>query len=209
MASHQQQIRRGTDAQIAAFTPALGEVVYNTTTKRLHAGDGATLGGIPAARLDELVSSVPPGGIMAHAGASAPSGWLLCYGQAVDRDDYADLFAEIGVTFGSGDGSTTFNLPDLRGRVIAGQDDMGGSSANRLTSPLNGDTFGAAGGAESVTLAANNIPANVLTTDGGPAPSGDPGVDQDYVKSTSHTGSGSSPVSVVQPTMVLNWIIKY
>lgn len=59
---------------------------------------------------------VPAGCIMAYAGATAPDGWLLCHGQAVSRKDYGDLFAAIGIAYGQGDGATSFNLPDLRGR---------------------------------------------------------------------------------------------
>ena len=95
------------------------------------------------------------GEVTAYAGSSAPAGWLLCYGQAVSRTTYADLYATTGDTYGSGDGSTTFNLPDLRGRVVAGQDDMGGVSANRLTNQsggLDGDTLGDTGGSETHTL---------------------------------------------------------
>lgn len=100
---------------------------------------------------------VPVGSVFSYGGASAPAGFLLCYGQAISRTNYAALFTVLGSTFGAGDGSTTFNLPDLRGRVIAGQDDMGGTSANRLTGTsgsLNGDTLGASGGAETHTITA-------------------------------------------------------
>lgn len=62
----------------------------------------------------------PPGIVAPYAGASAPDYWLLCDGSAVSRTDYADLFDAIGTTFGSGDGSTTFNVPDLRSRVPLG-----------------------------------------------------------------------------------------
>lgn len=99
--------------------------------------------------------SVPVGAVFDYAGSTAPSFYLLCYGQAVSRTTYAKLFAILGETYGSGNGVTTFNLPDLRGRVIAGKDDMGGTSANRLTNQsggLNGDTLGASGGAETHTL---------------------------------------------------------
>lgn len=99
--------------------------------------------------------SMPAGMLFPYAGASAPTGYLLCHGQAVSRTTYADLFTAIGTTYGTGDGSSTFNLPDLRGRVIAGQDDMGGSSANRLTNQtggLDGDTLGATGGSETHAL---------------------------------------------------------
>src|SRR5690606_25444111 len=72
------------------------------------------------------------------------------------RTDYARLFAAIGTTFGTGDGVTTFNLPDGRGRVVAGKDNMGGSAAGRLTNAVSGGTgttLGAAGGSESYTPA--------------------------------------------------------
>lgn len=104
---------------------------------------------------------LPVGTLVEYAGSTAPDKWLFCYGQAIDRSDYADLFTLIGTTFGVGDGSTTFNIPDCRGRAVAGKDDMGGTSANRLTSPLNGDTLGAAGGDEGHALTAAQVP--VLT----------------------------------------------
>jgi microcystin-dependent protein len=89
---------------------------------------------------------------MPYAGASAPVGFLLCYGQAVSRTDFADLFDAIGTAYGSGDGFTTFNVPDLRGRVIAGKDNMGGSAASRLTGTTISSgalTLGNVGGAET------------------------------------------------------------
>lgn len=64
---------------------------------------------------------VPAGAVSAYAGASAPSGWLLCDGSAVSRTTYADLFTAIGTAYGAGDGSTTFNVPDLRGRSPVGK----------------------------------------------------------------------------------------
>lgn len=99
--------------------------------------------------------STPAGVVMPFAGSTSPDGWLLCYGQAISRTDYATLFSVLGTTYGTGDGSTTFNLPDMRGRIAAGKDDMGGSAANRLTSGgsgITGTTLGNAGGAETVTL---------------------------------------------------------
>jgi microcystin-dependent protein len=83
-------------------------------------------------------STFPSGVMVPYAGSSAPTGWLLCFGQAVSRSTYAALFTAIGTTYGAGDGSTTFNLPDARGRVIAGKDDMGGSAASRLNTSLTG-----------------------------------------------------------------------
>jgi microcystin-dependent protein len=97
---------------------------------------------------------VPVGSVMPFAGSTAPANWLLCYGQAVSRTQYAGLFLTLGTTYGSGDGSTTFNLPDLRGRSISGVDNMGGSTANRVTaatSGITGTTLGAVGGTENLT----------------------------------------------------------
>ena len=93
----------------------------------------ATQQSIKAYIASQLTASTPAGVISPYAGASAPTGYLLCFGQAVSRTTYSDLFSAISTTYGAGDGSSTFNLPDLRGRVIAGQDDMGGSAASRLT----------------------------------------------------------------------------
>lgn len=93
--------------------------------------------------------SVPIGAQFAYGGTSAPSGYHLCDGSAVSRTTFAALFAIIGTAYGSGDGTTTFNLPDKRGRVSVGKDDMGGSAANRITnggSGITGTTLGAAGG---------------------------------------------------------------
>lgn len=88
--------------------------------------------------IDPSLGGVPSGVVLPFAGSSAPSGWLMAYGQAVSRTTYAALFAAIGTAHGVGDGTTTFNLPDLRGRVAGGKDDMGGTAANRLSITLTG-----------------------------------------------------------------------
>ena len=103
--------------------------------------------------LSGAVGFVPAGVVVPFAGSSAPANWLLCDGSAVSRTTYGQLFAAISTTYGSGDGSTTFNLPDMRGRVPAGKDNMGGSAASRLTSGVSGitgTTLGATGGNENV-----------------------------------------------------------
>lgn len=90
------------------------------------------------------------------AGATAPSGWLFCFGQSLVRATYPALFTAIGALYGSADG-THFNLPDCRGRILAGKDDMGGSAAGRLTSTTmtpDGVTLGAVGGEQTHTLTA-------------------------------------------------------
>lgn len=64
----------------------------------------------------------PAGAIMPYAGAAAPTGWLLADGSEVSRSTYSDLFDVCGTTYGAGDGSTTFNLPDLQGKIPVGLD---------------------------------------------------------------------------------------
>lgn len=91
------------------------------------------------------------GVITAFGGSSAPTGWLLCDGTAVSRSTYADLFAVVSTTYGSGDGSTTFNLPDLKGKVPVGKD----------ASQTEFDTLGETGGAKTVTLSSSEIPSHV------------------------------------------------
>lgn len=98
-----------------------------------------------------IPGSVPVGAVIPYAGLSAIPGWLVCDGHAVSRTVFSSLFAVIGTIYGTGDGATTFNLPDLRGRVVAGYDAMGGVAANRLTaggSGVDGSTVGATGGDE-------------------------------------------------------------
>jgi microcystin-dependent protein len=120
--------------------------------------------------------NIPLGGGMVYFGTSAPnSAFAFPFGQAVSRTIYAPLFALFGTTYGAGDGSTTFNLPDLRGRVPVGLDNMGGTTANRLSdanSTIAGvrHTLGGAGGqvthALSVAELAAHTHANTLTDPG-------------------------------------------
>lgn len=125
------------------------------------------------------------GTIKPWGSATIPAGWLLCFGQAINRTTYSALFTVLGTTFGVGDGSTTFNIPDLRGRVPAGKDDMGGSPATRLTSTTispNGQTLGATGGDQ-----------------------------EGFALTGVSTGSGTNVVNTVktvQPTLIFNYIIK-
>lgn len=80
-----------------------------------------------------LWADSPIGTILAYGGATAPAGWFLCQGQAISRTTYSELFAVIGTSFGSGDGSTTFNLPDLREATTKGVG-LNGKSNNHYDS---------------------------------------------------------------------------
>lgn len=152
-----------TTIESAKYNAFLNDLVsvMNTARPVSMGGTGATSAGGALTNLG--ARQVIVGEVIMYAGTTVPSGWLLCYGQAVSRSTYADLFAVIGTTFGNGNGSTTFNLPDLRGRVVAGKDNMGGTSADRLTGAgmtPNGDVLGATGGAERHTLTVAQMPAH-------------------------------------------------
>ena len=179
--------------------------------------------------LGGTVGAVPAGGVMPFAGSTAPAGWLLCYGQAVSRSQYGELFAVLGTSYGSGDGSTTFNLPDLRGRVVAGVDNMGGSAASRLTSTTitgGADAVGEVGGSQTHTLtsAESGVPAHTHTSktisnlannnlmwhnNADTLAGGDGGTGGGLITTAQNTAANASSAhNNVQPTMVLNYIIK-
>lgn len=112
------------------------------------------------------------GTVLDYAGTVAPDGWMLCYGQSLLRSDYPDLFARIGTAFGAAD-ANHFSLPDYRGRVAAGKDDMGGTAAGRVTAAgagINGAQLGATGGTETHALTTAQMPnhshANTLSDPG-------------------------------------------
>jgi microcystin-dependent protein len=103
---------------------------------------------------------LPVGMITPFAGSTAPTGWLLCYGQAVSRTTYAALFAVLSTTYNTGVvAETDFCLPDLRGRTVAGIDNMGGTDALRLDIA---NSSGTVIGSQYVTLtsAQSGVPAH-------------------------------------------------
>lgn len=202
-------------ATVAAFTEA---GVY---------GHGYASVGVAALAEDALQKLVPAGAILPFAGGSAPQGWLLCAGQTVNRFIYSDLFAAIGTTYGAGDGTTTFALPDLRGRTVFGLDNMNGTDAGRLSVANNrGDTGGAqtkSGSTNSYTLTIADIPAHshevnavygtASTAPPGPNMNHDTGTTGNRVMTKSIGGGGGhshaiSNFDVMPPYMLLNWMIK-
>lgn len=160
--------------------------------------------------------SIPSGTLVAFAGSSAPSSWLLCYGQAISRTTYSDLFSAIGTIWGNGDGSTTFNVPDLRGRLVAGADNMGGSPAGRLGGGASGGitgsaTVGATGGEQNHQLTVSELAAHTHAGSNTTVSFGTGGgssVTTAYIPTTTGSTGGDAAHNNVQPTAVANWIIK-
>lgn len=117
------------------------------STAELNILDGVTattseinyLGGVTSNIQTQLENTVPAGAVITFAMNTAPSGWLKADGSAVSRTTYAVLFAAIGTTFGAGDGSTTFNLPDMRGEFARGWDDGRGIDSGRLFGSFQAD----------------------------------------------------------------------
>jgi microcystin-dependent protein len=163
---------------------------------------------------------IAPGLVLPYAGSTSPEGWLLCHGQAVSRTTFAMLFSVIGTTFGAGNGSTTFNVPDARGRVIAGVDNMGGTAAGRLTNSgtgnpgINGTALGASGGTDRHTLTVPQMPAHThpvnnaaSTTVGGAFTTASLNAANGAQPATASAGGGEAHPNA-QPTIVLNYVIK-
>ena len=161
-------------------------------------------------------TGTPAGVIMPYAGSSEPSGWLFCSGNAVSRTTYSGLFSAIGTTYGPGDNSTTFNLPDLRGRVIAGRDDMGGTAALRVTdsgsnanSGIAGTTLGANGGTQTHILTTAQLPTfNIRSTTATSNPAHSDSVPLPVADDVNTTVGENYPHLNMQPTIILNYIIK-
>jgi microcystin-dependent protein len=132
---------------------------------------------------------VPVGTVVAFAGSSAPEGWLMCDGSAVSRSTYANLWVTLSSTYGNGDGATTFNLPNAKGRSV-----VGAGTGSGLTARTVADT----GGAESVTLTGaqsgtsahghgNNISASTGTVSADHAHNANHGHTASSVSAGSHT----------------------
>ena len=120
----------------AATTATAGKVELATDAEVIAATDTTRAVTPASVRL-----AVPAGAVLPFAQNSAPDGWLKCNGAAVSRTTYATLFAAIGETYGAGDGSTTFLLPDLRGEFVRGWDDARGVDAARAIGTSQADAF--------------------------------------------------------------------
>lgn len=129
-----------------------GTVFYNTDLNEWEVDTGTAW--------VALAQSIPVGSVSIYAASIAPAGWLLCDGSAVSRTTYANLFALIGITHGQGDGSTTFNVPDYRGRFLRGVDGAAGrdpDNASRTAMGTGGNAGNAPGSVQVQKTAVNGL----------------------------------------------------
>ena len=165
------RLRGGTTAQHASFTGATKEITVDTTKNTVVVHDGSTAGGYPLLNQTDLNNTLTStsteqaltaaqgkvlkdeiddivtgnnnltGVVQFFARNTAPDGWLKANGAEISRTTYAALFAAIGTTFGAGNGSTTFNLPDMRGEFPRGWDDGRGVDSGRSFGTAQGDAI--------------------------------------------------------------------
>ena len=173
--------------------------------------------------IDLNIARSPVGVVNAFAGSAAPTGWLLCDGSAVSQTTYAALYAVISSTYDvTSPGAGNFRVPDLRGRAVAGKDNMGGTAASRITSggsSITGTTLGASGGTETHTITTAQMPSHTHDTTFKTNVAGSYPVNQDHLTrsqpgswdttniTSGSAGSGNAHQNT-QPTIILNYIIK-
>ena len=192
------------NAMVRAYAEGAARAV--PATRLIQSGDGLSGGGsleddiTLAADFSDARYSVPVGTVVDFTAASIPDGWLLCDGQAVSRSGYSELFTAIGTSYGAGNGTTTFNVPDLRQKYTMGVAASG--TGNSL-----GATFGAIDHTHSVDLPSANtsthnptVEVDAIPASGGAFAAG----------SHSHTYNPAAAASTSNnpPTMALHKIIK-
>lgn len=193
----------------------MAQITYNNKVALNTNPNVAEINKVTDNNMNEIKNTVntntPVGSISLFAGTTAPDGWLICDGSAVSRTTYANLFSVIGTTYGTGDGSTTFNIPNLKGKVPVGLD----------SSDTSFDTIGETGGEKAHTLTINEMPSHNhgigLNSGGSSAGSGlpytyTPNGYRTYGDSGAEmilkTGGGYAHNNL-QPYIVMNYIISY
>lgn len=150
-----------TAAEIQTATITNAKIAPNAVSTAKIQDGSITLAKLAA---DVIASVTPTGSVNSYAGDTAPSGWLMCDGTPASRITYATLFALVGIRFGQGDGTTTFNTPDLRGRFLRGVD--GGSTrdpdaASRTAMNTGGATGSNVGSLQADDIALTDLRANI------------------------------------------------
>lgn len=205
-----------TKAEVAAGTSAGGggsylviPAAYATSTSQVATTSVVVTN--TSGKIDHSFGLSPTGTLMAYASTTAPDGWLLADGSAVSRTTYADLYSLLGTSYGVGDGSTTFNLPDVRGRAIV----MASSTQSALQG-LDRATLGATGTTTSHTLTSDQMPVHVhdvagIFKDGGGSTGTGTSDQTNQLPGTvtSTSAGGGAAHNILDPYIILNYIIKY
>ena len=178
-----------TDALSAKQGKVLNEKIETLTSEEKATGD-----------------TLPIGSIMPYPKATAPENWLICDGSAISRTDYSELFNAIGTTFGEGDGSTTFNLPNIKGRTIVGLD----------TDDTDFNAIGKTPGEKTHTLTVEEMPKHSHTLATPQYYYGESNTGSIYGSNTAtsqftrntNTSGNNQPHNNIQPSFVATYIIK-
>jgi microcystin-dependent protein len=202
---------------ISVGSDAAGDLYYRSSggaLARLGIGSVGQYLGVTAGLPAWGTPGIPSGTIAMFGGASAPANWLLCDGSAVSRTTYANLFTAISTTYGPGDGSTTFNVPDMRGRVPVGVGTGTGGGASGTGLPTGGSALTAVArgtwkGEETHLLTIPEMPSHTHnlgnTTGGGSNIVSSAGGNTNTI-GTDATGGGGTHNNI-QPIMGVNFII--